>query len=279
MASDPRVGLPPGGFPAAEKVLGVENYISPEVGLNQNPFDTQKGVVPPAAPLRQAAGTFTSPYDQNKQFYDRVPPSSDALPGWTKDQSRVPPYPGSAAAGTYTTPYDVPATPPFRLSKGQEDIPSEYADKYLSPPAQTYSDNPVQGPSNPSQEPEDPRTVKERQIKYGETGATIGGIVAGPIGTVIGGLFGYQYGKTSPNLRRQIASNPEAVRQNVTSINQMIDNVGGTGRNMHVTEGGFRTAMASPETVLAQPELFTTTEQMLAALALGVDPKTGKPIT
>lgn len=180
------------------------------------------------------------------------------------------------------------SAPPFR-NYAHPKMPKEYKDRYFpSAPSlaeeQIASENPVQGPSNPSQEPEDPRAVRQRQEKHANTGAAIGGLVAGPIGTIIGGLLGWQMGKTSPNLRQQIANNPDAVRQNVASINQMVNQhlpQNGSreaGSSMYVTEAGFRDVMAQPDKVTAEPEKYTTLEQMLAALAKGINPYSGSTI-
>jgi hypothetical protein len=130
------------------------------------------------------------------------------------------------------------------------------------------------------QEGENPQVKRDRQQKYASRGATIGGIVAGPLGTVVGGTLGWQMGKTPPRQRQAIASNPQALTANVKSINDMVEERGGKGNpQMQVTEAGFRDVLTNPAKVTKEPEKYTTLEQMLAALAQGVDPETGKPIT
>ena len=142
------------------------------------------------------------------------------------------------------------------------------------------SDNPMQGPSNPMQEGENPQVKRDRQMKYANRGATIGGIIAGPLGTVVGGTLGWQMGKTPPRQRQAIASNPQALSANVQSINTMVEERGGKGNpQMRVTDAGLRDVLTDPTKVTQSPEKYTTLEQMLAALAQGIDPDTGKPIS
>ena len=144
---------------------------------------------------------------------------------------------------------------------------------------QISSDNPMQGPSNPMQEGENPQIKRDRQLKYASRGSTIGGIIAGPIGTVVGATLGWQMGKTPPRQRQAIASNPQALRANVQSINQMVEERGGKGNpQMQVTDAGLRDVLTNPSKVQNNPAQYTTLEQMLAALAQGVDPETGKPV-
>ena len=142
-----------------------------------------------------------------------------------------------------------------------------------------YSENPMQGSQNPMQEGENPQVKKDRQMKYANTGATIGGVIAGPIGTVVGATLGWQMGKTPPGQRQAIANNPQALNANVQSINTMVEERGGKGNpQMRVTDKGLKDVLTDPAKVSAEPEKYTTLEQMLAALAQGIDPETGKPI-
>jgi hypothetical protein len=174
---------------------------------------------------------------------------------------------------------------PYRPSLVTED-PLEMANPETAPydedPApDEYSENPIQGPSNPSQEPEDPRVVEDRRKRYRDNGSVIGGVIAGPIGAIIGGLLGDQMGKTTPGQRQAIANNPAALHANVNSINLMMERGGGPGRKdpeFMVTVDGFRDVLNDPDKVLEDPESYTTLEEMLAALAKGIDPATGKPI-
>jgi hypothetical protein len=157
--------------------------------------------------------------------------------------------------------------------------PESYSPQ-AGPGDEVYSENPMQGSQNPMQEGENPQVKRDRQQKYASRGATIGGIVAGPLGTVVGGTLGWQMGKTPPRQRQAIASNPQALTANVKSINDMVEERGGKGNpQMQVTEAGFRDVLTNPAKVTKEPEKYTTLEQMLAALAQGVDPETGKPIT
>ena len=47
---------------------------------------------------------------------------------------------------------------------------------------------------------------------------------------------------------------------------------------MQVTDAGLRDVLTNPSKVQNNPAQYTTLEQMLAALAQGVDPETGKPV-
>jgi hypothetical protein len=157
--------------------------------------------------------------------------------------------------------------------------PESYSPQ-VGPGDEVVSENPIQGSQNPMQEGENPQVKRDRQQKYASRGATIGGIVAGPLGTVVGGTLGWQMGKTPPRQRQAIASNPQALTANVKSINDMVEERGGKGNpQMQVTEAGFKDVLTNPAKVTKEPEKYTTLEQMLAALAQGVDPETGKPIT
>lgn len=170
--------------------------------------------------------------------------------------------PGPSVTADNTDSYNPQAGP------GEQDVP--------------YSDSPVQGSQNPMQEGpavEDPGIRKARQQKYASTGATVGSVIAGPIGAVIGGTLGWQMGKTTPGQRRAIASNPKAIAANVQSINTMVEERGGKGNpDMHVTGAGFRDVLTNPANVTANPQQYTSLEQMLAQLAQGIDPETGKKL-
>ena len=212
-----------------------------------------------------------------------------SLPGFmapiTNDQQRV----SQMAAAT-------PASPlPSKLPGVSPNIPRTYASNAnrLSSPStwkpeagpgdQVVSDSPIQGSQNPMQEgvaAEDPKVKQDRQIKYANRGATIGSVIAGPIGAVIGGTLGWQMAKTPPGTRQAIASNPKALNANVQSINTMVEERGGKGNpQMRVTDAGLKDVLTNPKKVASNPQQYTTLEQMLAALALGIDPETGKPIT
>jgi hypothetical protein len=122
--------------------------------------------------------------------------------------------------------------------------------------------------------------VQDRRDRYRDNGAMIGGVVAGPIGAIIGGLLGDQMGKTTPGQRQAIARNPQALHANVNSINSMMGGGQGGKRDPEfmVTVWGFQDVLENPKKVLSNPEDYTTLEEMLASLAEGVDPATGKPI-
>ena len=195
------------------------------------------------------------------------------------------PLPGFTPQGGFT-PAGLPGN--FRGTAGQAynySSPSTYSpqvgpgDQVAGDTPQISSDNPMQGPSNPMQEGENPQIKRDRQLKYASRGSTIGGIIAGPIGTVVGATLGWQMGKTPPRQRQAIASNPQALRANVQSINQMVEERGGKGNpQMQVTDAGLRDVLTNPSKVQNNPAQYTTLEQMLAALAQGVDPETGKPV-
>lgn len=147
-------------------------------------------------------------------------------------------------------------------------------------PTPVFSDNPVQGSQNPMQdEGENPQVKRDRQIKYANRGATIGGVIAGPIGTVVGATLGWQMGKTTPQQRQAIASNPQALQANVQSINDMVEQRGGKNNpNLKVTEVGLKDVLENPQKVTANPQAYTSLEQSLAALSQGIDPETGRAI-
>lgn len=144
--------------------------------------------------------------------------------------------------------------------------------------AQVFSDNPIQGPPGATAVNAGTPPKENKSYQYASTGATIGGLVAGPIGTIIGATIGWQMGKTTPAVKQKIASNPASVSANVRSINELAASRGG-GPGMTVTDKGFKAALVNPDAVLNAPQQYTTLEQMLAALSLGVDPNTGKKIT
>jgi hypothetical protein len=289
VATDPRVSMNPGSYPAAgpklptheamlpppidrpqgplqpqsqnmqtppgwgqERVLSVENYVDPSnirdpaaahmSGIQQSPPQALPGFSPPGLPsnFRGTAGVA----------------STGRVPGWG-----------------YSPSADYAATSPGAASGPDTYSPQE------GPGDEIVSDNPMQGPTNPMQEGENPQITKDRQKKYASRGATIGGVIAGPIGTVIGGTLGWQMGKTPPRQRQAIASNPQALNANVQSINTMVEERGGKGNpQMRVTDRGLKDVLENPAKVSQNPEAYTTLEQMLAALAQGIDPETGKPI-
>lgn len=289
VAADPRVSLTPGSYPAAgpklptheamlpppidrlqgplqpqsqnmqtpsgwgqEKVLSVENYVDPSnirdpaaarmSGIQQAPPQALPGFSPPGLPsnFRGTAGVA----------------STGRVPGWG-----------------YSPSADYAAASPSAASGPDTYSPQE------GPGDEIVSDNPMQGPTNPIQEGENPQITKDRQKKYASRGATIGGVIAGPIGTIIGGTLGWQMGKTPPRQRQAIASNPQALNANVQSINTMVEERGGKGNpQMRVTDRGLKDVLENPAKVSQNPEAYTTLEQMLAALAQGIDPETGKPI-
>jgi hypothetical protein len=130
------------------------------------------------------------------------------------------------------------------------------------------------------QEGENPQVKRDRQQKYASRGATIGLTLGGYVGAAIGGTIGWQMGKTPPRQRQAIAASPKALNANVQSINQLAEERGGKGNpQMQVTDAGLKDVLTNPAKVTKEPEKYTTLEQMLAALAQGVDPETGKPIT
>jgi hypothetical protein len=257
---------PPGWSPA-----------TPRIG--QGPLGPMQGPgLPGSQPLPPPQGMGMLPPSQNMS-----PP-----PGWSKpafnDQISKPANPYQAPPSFNdqiskpANPYTAPSSPPFR-NYASPDLPPGYADRYLNQPEVT-SENPIQGPSNPSQEPEDPRVVQERRDKYRNNGAMIGGAIAGPVGALVGGLLGDQMAKTKPGQRQAIANNPQALNANVQSINRMVDERGGGQKNpeMQVTNTGFYDVLTNPKKVLAEPDNYTNLEEMLASLAEGIDPATGQPL-
>ena len=158
--------------------------------------------------------------------------------------------------------------------------PQVAAGDAVSEDAPVYSDNPVQGSQNPMQdEGENPQVKRDRQMKYASRGATLGGLIAGPVGTAVGATLGWQMGKTSPQQRMAIASNPQALQANVQSINEMVEDRGGKGNpNLTVTEAGLKDVLENPQKVTSNPQAYTSLESQLASLAQGIDPATGKPV-
>lgn len=246
-----------------ERVMGVENYVD-TTGIR----DPQAAMGPsnsvPQGGLPSSLPGFT-PQGLPSNF--RGTPgvaSTGRVPGWGYSPSAdySTPSPGPSVTADNTDSYSPQAGP------GEQDVP--------------YSDSPVQGSQNPMQEGpavEDPGIRKARQQKYASTGATVGSVIAGPIGAVIGGTLGWQMGKTTPGQRKAIASNPKAIAANVQSINTMVEERGGKGNpDMHVTDAGFRDVLTNPANVTANPQQYTSLEQMLAQLAQGIDPETGKKL-
>jgi hypothetical protein len=128
-------------------------------------------------------------------------------------------------------------------------------------------------------EGENPQVKRDRQMKYASRGATLGGLIAGPVGTAVGATLGWQMGKTSPQQRMAIASNPQALQANVQSINEMVEDRGGKGNpNLTVTEAGLKDVLENPQKVTSNPQAYTSLESQLASLAQGIDPATGKPV-
>lgn len=235
-----------------------------------------------------------------------------ALPGFmgpiTRDQQRMAASIPDAGVRRPTAPYAPPVqtamsdsgirkpvapfTPPSQVALADSGIRKTVA-PYAAPVQTVMSDAGIRKPVSPYA-PSQPITLSDAGIRkpvspyvppkadnskrYASTGATIGGLIAGPIGTVIGATIGWQMGKTSPAVKQKIASNPASVSANVQSINELAASRGG-GRDMTVTEKGFRDSLVNPEGVLSNPQQYTTLEQMLAALSLGIDPSTGKKIT
>ena len=206
------------------------------------------------------------PLSQNMMQPPTGPTASTALPGFTP--AGLPGNFRGTAGQAYN--YSSPSTYSPQAGPG---------DQVAGDTPQISSDNPMQGPSNPMQEGENPQIKRDRQLKYASRGATVGGLIAGHVGTVVGATLGWQMGKTPPRQRQAIASNPQALRANVQSINQMVEERGGKGNpQMQVTDAGLRDVLTNPSKVQNNPAQYTTLEQMLAALAQGVDPETGKPV-
>lgn len=228
-----------------EKVLSVENYID-TTGIRDPQAATMSA---PQSPLPASLPGFSPP----------------GLPGNFR---------GTAGqAYTYSSPstfsaenYDPEAAPGDAVP---EDDP-------------TYSDSPIQGSENPMQAEspvEEPAVKQQRQNKYASRGATIGSVIAGPLGALIGGTLGWQMGKATPGQKRAIADSPQALNANAQSINRLVEERGGKNEpNMRVRPEALKAVLTNPKMVLDQPEGFTDLEQMLAALAAGLDPETGKQL-
>jgi hypothetical protein len=211
------------------------------------------------------------PLSQNMQQPTGLAASS-ALPGFTPQSGFTPQGLPGNFRGTAGQAYNTTSPSTYSPQAGP-------GDQGAGDAPQISSDNPMQGPSNPMQEGENPQIKRDRQIKYASRGSTIGGIIAGPLGTVVGATLGWQMGKTPPRQRQAIASNPQALRANVQSINTMVEERGGKGNpQMQVTDAGLRDVLTDPSKVQSNPAQYTTLEQMLAALAQGIDPETGKPV-
>jgi len=266
---------PPVSFNDQGVRKNVAPFSAPKVSFNDQ--GVRKNVTA-YAPSDNTNAEQGDTVESKKTITDRITPE----PSWRRYANPKMP-PGYAERYGLTKMKDL-ETGPYNPNKDKPELiqepydPNKYDGHKRKENNAEYSDNPIQGPSNPSQEPEDPRAVKERQSKYAQNGAMIGGIVAGPIGAVIGGLLGNQMAKTKPGQRQQIANNPAALNANVNSINRMMEERGVAGSNMRVTNRGFQQVLTNPEAVLNAPENYTTLEEMLAALAAGVDPSTGKPI-
>lgn len=253
-----------------ERVLGVENYVDTS-GI-RDPQAATMG--PPQGPLPASIPGFSPPGLQNNFRGTAGVAYTGKVPGWgyspLADGRSTPDNPksGWSSPSTFTADNFSPEAAPG------DAVPEDNG--------QTYSDSPIQGPSNPMQEGpqvEDPGVTKQRQTKYASRGATIGSVIAGPLGAVIGGTLGWQMGKTTPGQRKAIAGNRQALNANVQSINQLAEERGGKGNpQMRVTERGLQDVLTDPAKVAANPQAYTTLEQMLAALAQGIDPETGKPI-
>jgi spore germination cell wall hydrolase CwlJ-like protein len=257
------------------------------------PAPTSTGMLPNTAAAARMAGLQQAP-SQNMQ-QPTAPPAG--LPGFTPQSGFTPQglpsnFRGTAGvASTGRVPgwgyspsadYSAPSAGTSLASSTPESYSPQAGpgDQVAGDAPEVVSDNPMQGSQNPMQEGENPQVKRDRQQKYASRGATIGGIVAGPLGTVVGGTLGWQMGKTPPRQQQAIASNPQALTANVKSINDMVEERGGKGNpQMQVTEAGFKDVLTNPAKVTKEPEKYTTLEQMLAALAQGVDPETGKPIT
>lgn len=261
VAGDPRVSTPPGGYAAPkERVLGTETYVD-STGIRD----------PQAATMSAPALPGFSPPGLSPNFRGTAGVASTGyVPGW----GYSPLADGRPVADAPNQGWASPSTFSPEAAPG-DSVPEDG-------PSPVYSDNPMQGPSNPVQESpavEDPGVTKQRQTKYASRGATIGSVIAGPLGAVIGGTLGWQMGKTPPGQRRAIASNPQALQANVQSINTMVEERGGKGNpQMRVTDAGLKDVLENPAKVAQNPQSYTTLEQMLASLALGVDPETGQPI-
>ena len=261
---------PPGwGQQASPQRLGASVQAPANLGQPPVPNDPRVSMAPGSYPAAPPAAA----------------PQKQALPGFTP-QGLTPNFRGTAGvASTGMVPgWGYSPSADYR-GVSQDANPSTFSPEagpgdQVEQDGPVYSDNPIQGPSNPMQdEGENPQVKRDRQEKYASRGATIGGIIAGPIGTVVGATLGWQMGKTSPQQRQAIASNPQALQANAQSINQMAEERGGKGNpGMTVRPEALKDVLTNPGAVTANPSKYTTLEQMLAALAQGIDPDTGQPV-
>lgn len=278
MLGDPRNYNVAGGPPAAtgrpapsaagptERVLGVENYVD-TAGIRDpaaaRVASTQPAPEPTPAPTPAPARSPTMALSNPFGAYNPV-----AAGRMASLQTRI----GVDDA--------LSARPVQTASNAAPTGPSTYNPVSAPDENPVYSENPIQGSQNPMQdEGENPQVKRDRQQKYASRGATIGGIIAGPIGTIVGGTLGWQMGKTTPQQRQAIASNPQALQANVQSINDMVEQRGGKNNpNLKVTEVGLKDVLENPQKVTANPQAYTSLEQSLAALSQGIDPETGRVI-
>ena len=264
-ALDPRTPGPssipsPNGSPMMPGMTAPPQRLAASI---QAPTQPPSGWGQPPAPNDPRVSTAPGSYPASK-------PS--ALPGFTPQSGFTPQGLPGNFRGTAGQAYNTTSPSTYSPQAGP-------GDQVAGDAPQISSDNPMQGPSNPMQEGENPQIKRDRQLKYASRGSTIGGIIAGPIGTVVGATLGWQMGKTPPRQRQAIASNPQALRANVQSINTMVEERGGKGNpQMQVTDAGLRDVLTDPSKVQSNPAQYTTLEQMLAALAQGIDPSTGKPV-
>lgn len=273
LPTDPRLNLPQGNL-APPEMGSPPGYMS-QFAMNEQDMDSLK---------QQAMKDFS--FGELMQMQKNM----GSLPGFmgpiTRDQERVSQM--ASQAPQSPLPASLPGLPPgFKPPGNFRSPPVSNPDTYspqagpgdIETPPQVYSDNPMQGPSNPMQEGENPQVQRDRQMTYAKWGAAIGTVVAGHIGAGVGGVLGWQMGKTPPSQRRAIASNPKALNANVQSINKLVEDRGGKQPGMQVTPQGLQAVLTNPQQVASNPQQYTTLEQMLAALAMGIDPSTGKPIS
>jgi hypothetical protein len=276
MPADPRVSMPPGSL-APPEMGSPPGYMS-QFAMNEQDINNLK---------TQAMKEFSFGDLMNMQK------NISALPGFmgpiTKDQQRV-----ASMAAQPQAPQQMAATAPPAPSYSQSlpgripgytptgPAPATKMAAAAPAPSPVYSDNPIQGPSNPMQEGADleaPEVTRKRADTYGKVGATAGTLLLGGVGGLLLGTLGRQMGSTPQRVRSSIASNPKALNANVQSINQMVEERGGKGNpQMRVTDRGLKDVLTNPSKVTSNPDQYTTLEQMLAALAQGIDPYTGKKV-
>lgn len=250
----------PNGSPMMPGMGGTEQRLAASV---QAPTQPPSGWGQPPAPNDPRVSMAPGSYPASK-------PS--ALPGFTPQSGFTPQGLPGNFRGTAGQAYNTTSPSTYSPQAGP-------GDQVAGDVPQEFSENPMQGSQNPMQEGQNPQVQRDRQIKYASRGSTIGGIIAGPIGTVVGATLGWQMGKTPPRQRQAIASNPQALAANVQSINTMVEERGGKGDpQMRVTDAGLKDVLTDPSKVQSNPAQYTTLEQMLAALAQGIDPATGKPV-